>query len=122
MILVIYWCRKLPETRTGPVRLSGYALKLRRVVNAALRDYYKEKKISSKDVNQILGDMNAKIYSILVDKYGVPKDAIINIILNYDIEENKFVIKDIKIEIYDLNEILTRNTTLEVKKLLNLPI
>ncbi|MEM1742017.1 MAG: DUF2258 domain-containing protein, partial [Desulfurococcaceae archaeon] len=60
----------MPETRTGPVRLSGYALKLRRVVNAALRDYYKEKKISSKDVNQILGDMNAKIYSILVDKYG----------------------------------------------------
>lgn len=112
----------MPETRTGPVRVSGYALKLRKAVNAALREYYKEKKLSIKDVNQVLGELNTKIYSVLVEKFGVPKDAIVNIILNYDVEENKFVIKDVKIEVYDLNEILTRTTTTEVKKLLNLPV
>ncbi|RLG90001.1 MAG: DUF2258 domain-containing protein, partial [Thermoprotei archaeon] len=56
----------MPEVRTGPIRLSGYALKLRRVVNAALRDYYKQKKLDAKEINNIISDINAKIYNILV--------------------------------------------------------
>lgn len=111
---------KMPEIRTGPVRVSGYALKLRRAVNAALRDYYREKKLSIRDVNEVLGDLNKKIYNVLVERFSVPKDAIVNIILNYDVEENRFVIKDIKVEVYDLDEIVTRTATAEIKKLLSL--
>ena len=110
----------MPEVRTGPVRVSGYALKLRRVVNAALRDLYKEKKIDAKEVNKAISDLNAKIYQILVEKFEVPKDAIVNIVLNYDVEDGKFVVKDIRVEVFDLNEILTRNTTNEIKKILGL--
>lgn len=110
----------MPEVRTGPVRVSGYALKLRRVVNAALRDLYKEKKIDAKEVNKAISDLNAKIYQILVEKFEVPKDAIVNIVLDYDVEDGKFVVKDIRVEVFDLNEILTRNTTNEVKKILGL--
>ncbi len=110
----------MPEVRTGPVRVSGYAIKLRRVVNAALRDYYKQKVLSAKEINKLISDLNAAIYNILVEKFEVPKDAVVNIILNYDVEDGQFKIKDIKIEVFDLNEILTRNTTMEIKKKLGL--
>ncbi len=110
----------MPEVRTGPVRVSGYALKLRRVVNAALRDLYKEKKIDAKEVNKAISDLNAKIYQILVEKFEVPKDAVVNIVLNYEVEDGKFVVKDIRVEVFDLNEILTKNTTNELKKILGL--
>lgn len=110
----------MPEVRTGPVRVSGYALKLRRVVNAALRDYYKKKDLDAKEINNIISDLNAKIFSVLVERYKVPKDAVVNIILDYEVEGNKFVIKDLKVEVFDLNEILTKNVTIEVKKSLGL--
>ncbi|ABN69326.1 conserved hypothetical protein [Staphylothermus marinus F1] len=110
----------MPEVRTGPVRVSGYALKLRRVVNAALRDYYKQKTLDAKEINNIISDLNAKIFNVLVERFEIPKDAIVNIILNYEVENNKFVIKDIKVEVYDLNEILTRNATTEIKKIIGL--
>lgn len=110
----------LPEVRTGPVRVSGYAIKLRRVVNAALRDYYKEKRLNTKEINDLLSDLNTKIYNVLVNRFEIPKDAVVNIILNYEVEDNKFVIKDLKIEVFDLNDILTKNATIEVKKLLGL--
>ncbi|ADI31731.1 DUF2258 domain-containing protein [Staphylothermus hellenicus] len=106
----------MPEVRTGPVRVSGYAIKLRRVINAALRDYYKQKVLNAKEINNIISDLNAKIFNVLVERFEIPKDAIVNVILNYEVENNKFVIKDIKVEVYDLNEILTRNATAEIKK------
>ncbi len=110
----------MPEVRTGPIRVSGYAIKLRRVVNAALRDYYKKKILNAKDINKLISDLNATIYNILVEKFEVPKDAVVNIVLQYEVEDGRFVIKDIKVEVFDLNEILTRNTTLEVKKVLGI--
>lgn len=110
----------MPESRTGPVRVSGYAIKLRRVVNAALKEYYREKKIDIKNVNEVLSALNAKIYSVLVERFAVPKDAIINIILNYEVEDSNFVVKDVAIEVYDLNEILTRNATSEIRRYLGL--
>lgn len=110
----------LPEARTGPVRVSGYAIKLRRVINAALRDLYKEKKLDAKGINKLISDLNAVIYDILVERFKIPKEAVVNIILNYDIENEKFVIKDIKVEVFDLNHILTTNTTNEIKKALGL--
>lgn len=110
----------LPEVRTGPVRVSGYAIKLRRVINAALRDLYKEKKLDAKGINKLISDLNAVIYDILVERFKIPKEAVVNIILNYDIENEKFVIKDIKVEVFDLNHILTTNTTNEIKKALGL--
>jgi len=108
----------LSVVRTGPVRVSGYAIKLRKVVNASLRPLYKEKKIDSKEVNAKISEINAAIYEVLINKFEVPKEAIVNITLKYDVEGGEFRIEDIKIEVYDLNEILTKNTTSEVKKLL----
>lgn len=89
-------------------------------MNAALRDLYKEKKIDAKEVNKAISDLNAKIYQILVEKFEVPKDAVVNIVLNYEVEDGKFVVKDIRVEVFDLNDILTKNTTNELKKILGL--
>jgi len=120
MINRLYGVSRLPEVRTGPVRVSGYAIKVRRVINAALKDYYKEKKLDPKEINQFLSDLNAKIYNVIVERFEIPKDAIVNVIIEYDVEEGRFVVKDLKIEVFDLDEILTRNVTAEVKKSLSI--
>jgi hypothetical protein len=106
--------------KTGPVRMSGYALKLRRATNAALRKLYQEKKIEPKIANQMLTDLNKSLYDILINKYNIPKDAIINIELVLDISDSNLNLKDINISIYDKDDILSGNVTKELKQLLKL--
>ncbi|MGC8556943.1 MAG: DUF2258 domain-containing protein [Fervidicoccus sp.] len=106
--------------KTGPVRMSGYALKLRRATNAALRKIYQEKKIEPKIANQMLTDLNKSLYEILINKYNIPKDAVINIELVLDISDSNLNLKDINISIYDKDDILSGNVTKELKQLLKL--
>ncbi|AFH42198.1 DUF2258 domain-containing protein [Fervidicoccus fontis] len=106
--------------KTGPVRMSGYALKLRRATNAALRKLYQEKKIEPKIANQMLTDLNKSLYDILINKYNIPKDAVINIELVLDISDSNLNLKDINISIYDKDDILSGNVTKELKQLLKL--
>jgi len=109
------------EVRTGPIRFSGYALKLRRAFNAAFRDKYKSGEIDAKTINQDLSELNRKIYEVLVDKFKVPKTAIVNINLEYDLSpDNHLIIKDIEIEVFDKDDILSTNATNEVKSKLGL--
>ncbi|HEW64303.1 DUF2258 domain-containing protein [Fervidicoccus fontis] len=106
--------------KTGPVRMSGYALKLRRATNAALRKLYQEKKIEPKIANQMLTDLNKSLYEILINKYNIPKDAVINIELVLDISDSNLNLKDINISIYNKDDILSGNVTKELKQLLKL--
>ncbi len=108
------------EVRTGPVRVSGYAIKLRRVINASIRATYKEKKIDTKKINEQISDLNAKIYSVLVERFEIPKDAVVNITLDLELEDDTLKINNISIEVFDRDEILSKNTTNEVKKILGL--
>lgn len=104
--------------RTGPVRVSGYAIKLRRVLNAALREYYKQGKLDAKAVNQLLSGLNGKIYQVLVERFEIPKEAVVNIEVDYSVEDGGLKIEDVRIDVYDRDEILSRNATNELKKLL----
>ena len=45
--------------KTGPVRTSGYALKLRRAVNAAFRDLYKQGRLDPRRVNEVVTELLA---------------------------------------------------------------
>ncbi len=109
------------EARTGPVRFSGYALKLRRVFNAAFKDKYKSGELDPNIINQDVSELNRKIYEVLVEKFEIPKEAIVNITVNYDITPDKHLkIEDINIEIFDKDDILSRNATKEVKNKLGL--
>lgn len=109
------------EVKTGPVRLSGYALKLRRVFNATFRDKYKSGELDPGAINQDVSELNRKIYEALVQKFEIPKEAIVNIVVDYEISSDKHLkINDITIEIYDKDEILSRNATKEVKSKLGL--
>ncbi len=108
------------EVRTGPVRVSGYAIKLRRVINASIRSTYKEKKIDIKKINEQISDLNAKIYSVLVERFEIPKDAVVNITLDLELEDDTLKINNISIDVFDRDEILSKNTTNEVRKLLGL--
>lgn len=106
------------DVKTGPVRLSGYALKIRRVINGVLRPHYTRGEIDSKKVNESVSELNTKLYSVLVDKYRIPKDAIVNINLSFEIVEDRVKVLDISADIYDRDEILSKNVTEELKNLI----
>jgi len=108
----------VPVVKTGPLRLGGYAIKLRRVVNAVLREKYKSGEINSKTVNKQLSDINAVIYNVIVEKYQIPKDAIINIVLDFDVVEGRIKVNSIEVELYEKIEIISRNASQEILKLI----
>ena len=106
------------QVKTGPVRVSGYAIKLRKAINGVLSDYYKQGKCSSKAINESISDLNKKIYEVIVDKYKVPKEAVTNIVLDFDVEDNKIIVKDILVEIFDKVEMLSKTITEDLKSML----
>ena len=106
------------DVKTGPVRLSGYALKIRRVVNGVLRPHYTKGEIDSKKVNESISELNTKLYTVLVGKYKIPKDAIVNINLSFEVVDDKVKVLDISADVYDKDEILSKNVTEELKSLI----
>jgi len=106
------------EVRTGPVRVSGYSIKLRRVINGVLSDKFKKGELDSKSINDSISDLNKTIYQVIVDKFEVPKEAVTNIILKFSVGENKIKVKDINVEIFDRDEILSNNVTKELRNLI----
>ncbi len=106
--------------KTGPVRTSGYAIKLRRAFNAAFRKEYKEGKIDSKKANEFVTKLNQSIYEVLVNKFQVPKEAVVNITLEVEESEGELSLKDINVDVYDKDEILSSNATKAVKEKLGL--
>lgn len=108
------------EVRTGPIRVSGYALKLRRVINGVLGKEVKSGKIDSKALNESITEVNRAIYTVLAEKYKVPKQAVTNINLRFRVEDSRVVPVDIEVEVFDKDEILSRNATEDVRKALGL--
>ena len=106
------------DVKTGPVRLSGYALKIRRVINGVLRPHYAKGEADSKQVNQSISELNTKLYNVLVDKYKIPNDAIVNINLSFEVVDNKVKVLDISADVYDRDDILSKNVTEDLKKML----
>lgn len=105
------------EVKTGAVRLSGYAIKLRRAVNKVLKPHF-GKELDAKLVNQSISDLNKKIYEIAVNRYKLPKECIVNVALKFSVEDNKVKVEDILIEVYEYASILSRNITAELKEAL----
>jgi len=115
----------MSTVKTGPVRLSGYAIKLRRVVNASVSSYLRSKpEVSKKDVqrkvNEFLTNLNKIIYEVLVEKYMAPKDAIVNIELEYEIADTEFKIRNLRVDLYELNTSISDEATAELKKILGI--
>jgi|Deesub1362A_J573_1020465.scaffolds.fasta_scaffold00012_231 hypothetical protein len=106
------------EVRTGPVRVSGYAIKLRRVINGVLRKYYLDKGLDPKKINESVSQLNSKLFEVIVRRYKVPKDAVVNIQLRFSVKDNSIVTEDINVDVFDKDEILSGNITSDVKELL----
>jgi len=106
--------------KTGPVRTSGYALKLRRAVNAAFRDKYKEGKLEPRRVNELVTQVNRVIYEVLVDQYRVPKEAVVNISLDLEVSDGDVRVRDLVVEVWERDDILSRNATQDVRSKLGL--
>ena len=106
------------EVRTGPVRSSGYAIKLRRTINAVIRPLVKEGSLDSKQVNEELTRLNKALYEALVERFEIPKDAVVNITVRYQVKDKEFKIEDVEVDVYDKSDVLSRNVTQEVKKML----
>lgn len=102
--------------RTGPVRASGYAIKLRRVINAALREHYKTKALNPKKVNDYITTINKVLYQLLVDRLGVPKELVVDISGTIAISGDTVTLKDIEVALWDKDELLSRTITRELKE------
>ena len=109
------------SVKTGPIRTSGFALKLRRAINASLREYYKDGKIKAADVNKAMTEINKALYDLIVTDFGLPKESVLNIQLTFDIEGGIFVLKDIIIETYVKDEVLSKALTNKAKGKLLVP-
>uniref|UniRef100_A0A7C1E2B2 DUF2258 domain-containing protein n=1 Tax=Fervidicoccus fontis TaxID=683846 RepID=A0A7C1E2B2_9CREN len=107
--------------KTGPVRASGYAIKLRRVVNAALREHYKSKVLNPKKVNEYVTNLNKTLYQILIDRLGVPKDLVVDISGKIVTSGDSIQIKDVEITLWDKDELLSRSVTKELREKLEKP-
>ncbi|MEM4475657.1 MAG: DUF2258 domain-containing protein, partial [Fervidicoccaceae archaeon] len=110
---------RLHLVRTGPVRTSGYALKLRRAVNAVLRDAYKSGRLDSRQVNQTITELNRVIYDVMVGRYEIPKESIVNVQVELEERESVVVVKNVLIELWNRDELLSRALTKEVLKRLS---
>jgi len=71
--------------------------------------------LNSKTINEIISELNRKLYEVIIDEFKVPKEAITNIVLKFDVDGDKIRIEDISIEIFDRDEILSNNVTREIK-------
>ncbi len=100
--------------------MSGYALKLRRVINGVLRDKVKKGEVDSKVLNESITEVNRAIYKVLAEKYSVPKQAVTNIVLVFKLDGSRVVPQDIEVEVFDKDEILSGNATRDVKAELGL--
>jgi hypothetical protein len=107
--------------KTGPVRASGYAIKLRRVVNAALREHYKSKVLNPKKVNEYVTNLNKTLYQILIDRLGVPKELVVDISGKIVTSRDSIQIKDVEITLWDKDELLSRSVTKELREKLEKP-
>ncbi len=106
------------EVMTGPVRVSGYALKLRRVINGVFSKRVKKGEVDSKELNDSITELNRKIFQVLVEKYKVPKEAVTNIRLKIVLEGSKVRVKEVNVDIYDIDEILSKNATDDLREVL----
>lgn len=99
--------------KTGPVRTSGYAIKLRRIINAALREAYKQGRLDVKKVNEQVTKWNKLLYEIFVSSYEVPKEAIVNIQLELAESEGSVEVKNAVIEVWDKDDLMSKTLTKE---------
>uniref|UniRef100_A0A7J3ZMB9 DUF2258 domain-containing protein n=1 Tax=Fervidicoccus fontis TaxID=683846 RepID=A0A7J3ZMB9_9CREN len=100
--------------KTGPVRTSGYAIKLRKTINAALRGTYKQGRLNAKKVNETITKLNQMLYEVIVEGYEIPKDTILNIQATILEHGDDIVIKEVAVEIWNRDEILSKAVTKEI--------
>jgi len=107
------------EARTGYVRVSGYAIKLRRVINATLSDYYKKGELDSGKVNEKISNINSELFKVIVDELKIPKEAIVNITLSFEPDkEEGLKINGVSVHVFKEDKELSDKATEAAKKVL----
>lgn len=107
------------EARTGYVRVSGYAIKLRRVLNATLSNDIKRGNIDIKIVNEAISKINSDLFKVLVEELKLPKDSIVNITLSFEPDKEKGIrVNGISIHVFEEKRELSDAATEAARKLL----
>ena len=86
--------------RTGYVKATGWALKLRKVANAVMKS-----QAESSVINEAVSELNQKLFDKL-NELGVDRDDVVYIEIPYMIKngEVKWLLEGAKIRIYKLTE------------------
>ncbi len=81
----------MPTLSSGYIIVGAYADKLRRTMFAQVKDYIKSGQIKNQDVAKAVGDLNSKLFKILVEELKLDKGDVVRIRINYDIIDNQIV-------------------------------
>jgi len=106
---------------TGLVKLSGYAVKIRRTIFAQLKNDIKSGKIATEQVAYRTGRLNELLYKILVETLRLSKNDVVRVSIDYDVVggDIRFDWSTLNIEIYKYNTELSEKATEEGKRLIN---
>jgi hypothetical protein len=92
---------------TGPVRASGYALRLRRAVYAAVRAHPGAR---ADALNAEVARVNRAIYGALV-ALGVPKGTVLVITAALSVEGDRPRISDVRVDVLHRDDVLSEDVT-----------
>ena len=100
---------------TGPVRASGYAQRFRKAAFGALGSMLDAGQVTVKDVGAEVSRVNQAIFRMVVEKFALLKNAVINISARYTLNDNHLKITDITVEVYNIDRTLSDAITNELK-------
>ena len=80
-----------PSLNTGLVIAGAYALKLRRILFAKIKQYVRLGQISKEEIARASGELNSLLYQLIVEKLGISKGDVVRIRVEYYIEDGRIV-------------------------------
>jgi len=106
---------------TGLVKVSGYAVKIRKTMFAQLKNDIKSGKITAEQVAYRTGRLNELLYKILVETLQLSKNDVVRVSIDYDVvgSDIRFDWNTLNIEIYKYDTKLSEKATEEAKRLIN---
>ncbi|BBE42467.1 single- stranded DNA-binding family protein [Conexivisphaera calida] len=101
--------------KTGPIRASGYAVQFRRAAFGALSRAIDAGLVTAKDVSDEVGRVDQALYRVLVEKHGIPKDAVVSVTAKYSVDGGHLHITDLAVEAYARDEALSAALTADAR-------
>lgn len=110
----------MPSLITGLVKTTGYAVKVRRILFAQLKEAIKRGEINSQQVAYRAGRLNEVLYKVLIELLGLERNDVVRVSIGYTVVNGdiEFQWGTLSIEVYKYNEEISKRATSEAKEII----